>query len=262
MRQITDQSSFRLQRIPLSSLSEQVVLALEEAILLGKLKPGQRIVEAEVAAQLGISNGPVREALRELENLGLVVCAPRRGTFVTEFTVQIAREVFSLRALLEVAALRLLLPNLTDDDVRRLEVAIERMGSSLKEPGRTTDLPEDDDIQFHDLLFELSGHRLLQQAWLRLRSQARVLLVVTGTLANAATIPISRRIEDYRAVHKPILEAIQARDLDRAERAVIHHLAEGERHIVNRLAMTNDETQPLVRQILKKEGGVLPVSLA
>lgn len=247
---MTTPRNLQFDRVPLSGLSEQVTLALEEAILVGKLKPGERIVEADVAARLGVSNGPVREALHELENLGLVACIPRRGNFVTQFTAQVAREVFSLRALLEVAALRLVLAKRSEIDLGRLEKSMAMMDSSLREPGQSARHPTDLDMQFHDILFELSGHHLLQQAWQRLRSQARVLLVVTGALRDSASIPSPRHGLGLRAVHEPIFEAIQVGNVDEAERAMIYHLAEGERRIVSRLATPGEETQSLAVRVI------------
>jgi DNA-binding GntR family transcriptional regulator len=234
----------------IAGLSEQIALALEEEILLGKLQPGEHIVEADVAARLGTSNGPVREALRQLEDLGLVVCRPRRGTFVGQLTSQVAREVFSMRALLEVSALHLVLADLTNTKIRRFELALENMGSSLSEHGRAAWLTVDDDLRFHDLLFDLCGHRLLQQSWQRLRSQVRVLLIVTGAFGDIASVPIPERVASLRAVHEPIIYSLVERDAAGAERAIVRHLAEGERKIVRGLPGGAEEVEPLVFQLL------------
>jgi DNA-binding GntR family transcriptional regulator len=258
---MTDQVGSRLANIPSTGLGEQVALALEEAILLGILKPGERIVEADTALRLGTSNGPVREALRELENLGLVVSVPRRGTFVSQFTAQVAREVFSVRALLEVAAVRLVLADLTHSKIARFELALDRMGSSLTETGRSPWLSADDDICFHDLLFEQSGHRILTQFWERLRARARVLLVVTGALGNVSAMPIPERVASLKAVHQPIIEALRQRNVEATERAIILHLAEGERMIVSRMPAHDDDARSLVLQLLAREARDLHPSL-
>lgn len=236
---------------PVAGLAEQVALALEEAILLGKLRSGERIVEADVATQMGTSNGPVREALRELEDLGLIVSAPRRGTFVTELTAQLARDVFSLRALLEVAALRLAIRRLSSRDVGRFQEVLEQMGRYPDGPSSSPRLLVDWDLRFHDILFDLSGHRLLQQSWQRIRVQARVLLIVTGALWNAEARSAQERAEGMVEVHAPLVEGIQMRDLALAESRFVEHLAEGERRILLKMTPGDHEPKTLVDTLLR-----------
>src|SRR5258707_6668439 len=91
--------------IPAQSLSEKVADQLREAILSGKITPGQHIIELDVVNATKISRGPVRDALRTLENEHLVVRYPRRGTFVTHFELRDAEEIYSLREALEMVAL-------------------------------------------------------------------------------------------------------------------------------------------------------------
>jgi len=245
-------NSLRLTPTPISGLSEQIALAIEEAILLGKLKSGERIVEAEVAARMGTSNGPVREALHELEDIGLVVSVPRRGTFVTQFTTQLAREVFSLRAHLEVAALRLAVPALDDGTMRRFDGMLDELGSYPGGPAESERWSVDCDLRFHDIAFDLSDHLLLQQAWHRLRVQARVLLVVNRALWNFDANSPEERAESMRKVHVPLVEALRDRDVTLAEKLFIDHLAEGERRIVRRLASDEAEDETLTQKMVER----------
>src|SRR5438132_1176243 len=99
------------------ALRDDVRRYLRHAIMRGALKPGEKIVESHVARALGVSQAPVREALRELEQLGLVVNHSRRGTFVRQITPHDAWELYTLRAELEVLAARLALPQLTPADL-------------------------------------------------------------------------------------------------------------------------------------------------
>jgi len=235
---------------PFPGLGEHIALALEEAILLGKLASGERIVESDVAAEMGTSNGPVREALHELENLGLVVSIPRRGTFVTRFTAQLAREVFSMRALLETAALRMTLATFDENHSARFREALDGIG---RYPGTSSESPRslvDADLKFHDVFFELGAHRLLQQSWQRLRAQAKVLLVVTGALWSDRTQSAEERAAELVAVHRPLVDAVVARDAALAERRLVEHLANGERLIINRLAPAEEGDVPLVKRVL------------
>jgi DNA-binding GntR family transcriptional regulator len=236
--------------VPLSNLGVQIALLLEEAILLGKLKSGERIIEAEVAAEMGTSNGPVREAFRELENLGLVISVPRRGTFVTEFNVQLAREVYSFRALLESAAVRTILPTLRDQDVDRFQRVVDEMGRFPDGPTATPRGSVDVDLQFHDLLFALGEHRLLRQAWERLRVQAKVFLLVTGILGANSTPNEGERATSMVDIHQPLVDALRARNPS-AEQLFVEHLAEGERRIVRKMAPLAEGGETLVDRLVK-----------
>jgi DNA-binding GntR family transcriptional regulator len=200
---------------------------------------------------MGTSNGPVREALRQLEDLGLVVCAPRRGTFVAELTAQLARDVFSLRALLEVAALRLTVADLSDAGVERFEEVLEDMGRYPDGPSSSPRLLVDCDLRFHDILLDFSRHRLLQQSWQRLRAQARVLLIVTGALWNQEARSARERAEGMVEVHLPLVEAIRARHVTRSEALFVAHLAEGERRIIRKMAPAEPDRSTLVDRMLR-----------
>lgn len=217
-------------------LRQEVTLAIEKAILLGALAPGQRLVEADVAQQMGISKAPVREALRSLEQLGLVVNRPRRGTFVTPVTATLAGEAFSLRALLETYAARLAVQSIEESHLTRMREYLEHAADVWDDyPARV-----EYDLRMHDVLFELAGHRLLQQAWGNLRSQVQLLLTVSGILRDAEYGRGQPR--SMVAVHEPIMLALRDKDAPRLETAIIAHLAEGERRL--RLKMDPDGTDP------------------
>jgi len=220
-------------------LRQEVTLAIEKAILLGAIAPGQRLVEADVAHQMGISKAPVREALRSLEQLGLVVNRPRRGTFVTPITATLAGEAFSLRALLETYAARLAVQTVTESHLTRMRQYLEYSAEVWDDyPARI-----EYDLKMHDVLFELSGHRQLQQAWGNLRSQVQLLLTVSGILRSAEYgrgQPLS-----MVTVHEPIMSALRDKDVPRLEAAIIAHLAEGERRL--RLKLDSQGGDPYVR---------------
>jgi DNA-binding GntR family transcriptional regulator len=216
-------------------LRQEVVHAIERALLVGSLTPGQRLNETEIARQMGISKGPVREALRQLEQFGLVVSYPQRGTFVAEITPAVASEAFSLRTVLESYAARLAIARLDDADLARMQEILEQADALPPETGRLLKRAELD-LAFHDEIYRLSGHRLLQEAWGNLRAKFRVLLVATGVLDDAAP----GRPSTYARRHAPILAALAARDPAAAEAAIARHLADGERLLLERLATGRD----------------------
>jgi DNA-binding GntR family transcriptional regulator len=225
-------STFELPRAP--GLRDEVVLAIEKAVLVGALSPGERLVEINIARQMGISKAPVREALRELERLGLVVSYPRRGTFVAEINPAVASEVYSFRSVIESYAARLAVSQVGDRDLAAMESLLEQADAEdpLSEAGqiRKAEL----DLAFHDEIYRLSGHRLLQDAWGNLRARIRVLLVVSGMLRTTVD-PSVAGPRPYHRWHAAVMEALRARDADQAEIEVIRHLAGGERGLVRQL---------------------------
>jgi DNA-binding GntR family transcriptional regulator len=145
--------------------------AIEERILTGALREGDQIVEYQLARQLGISQTPVREALRTLERDGLVITRPHRGTFVRRVSKREAQERYTLGMELESFAARLTLPRLTAADFATLEEIVDEMAAAAAEArsnqtddafARTVEL----NVAFHRYLVERAGHELLLKAWL------------------------------------------------------------------------------------------------
>lgn len=195
-------------------LHEDIRHYLHEAIMQGRLKPGRRIIESRLARELGVSQAPVREALRELEQMGLVVHNPRRGASVRQMTAVDAWEMYTLRAHLESMVVRLALDRLTDQDLEELDLMIREMveAGGSKDFQLFTQL----DTRFHEFLVERSGHTLLARTWRRNNPLSWTLLTVI-TLENHDLVALAER-------HRPILEALRSRDSAAAERAVQEHV--------------------------------------
>src|SRR4030088_1006231 len=109
------------------TLSGEVTRAIRQAVLTGVYQPGDHLTEAEIAREMGVSHGPVREALRELEAEELLIIEPHRGAFVRAFSAQDVREIYSLRSLLESAMVHLAKPRAQPADLDDLQTLIERM---------------------------------------------------------------------------------------------------------------------------------------
>ena len=112
-----------------STAAQHVLDELRRAIIGGKYRPGQRLLQEDIAVQIGVSLAPVREALRTLEQEGQVAYLPRRGYFLTELRVEDLQEIYALRRVLEDIALRNTLPSLDD-------AAVERIAASAAECAR------------------------------------------------------------------------------------------------------------------------------
>jgi DNA-binding GntR family transcriptional regulator len=180
------------------------------------LKPGQRLNEFWLARDIGVSRPPLREAIRVLEQEGLIECFPRRGCFVRTLSGQDILEVYTVRYALEALAAELLID-------RNDPEAIDELESDLLgvEPD-TADLADriDKDIEFHRALVRLSGNGRLLFMWEQLASQLRLAL----TLVDPALF----QIEFVEATHRPLVHAIRMGDRAGARRFAQTLLSVGE----------------------------------
>jgi DNA-binding GntR family transcriptional regulator len=205
---------------PFRPLSEEAYDVLRAAILGGKLLPGARIVEADVARQMAISRSPVREAVRKLEHEGLLEYVPRHGTIVVGLSAEDVADAYQLRAHLESYGARLAAVRATESQLSKLVEAMERM--------RAYSLTEDleglvaADVEFHRQICRASGSRRLLQAWETL-NPAQWTMISGLRVSDLSLEQIADR-------HWPILAALQSRTPDTAETIVRTHILElGER---------------------------------
>jgi DNA-binding GntR family transcriptional regulator len=166
-------------RVPKPTLNQQIRDGLVELIVSGRLKPGERLVETRIAAEFGTSQAPVREALSELETLGLIENRLRRGRFVLPFVEQTIREAYVVRAALEETATRLAMLagrvpfDLMSGDVE--DMYRSATGQDIHALGLAS-------TRFHRHLVDAGGNQLLKRAWEALQIDARtaIALVVLG----------------------------------------------------------------------------------
>lgn len=151
-----------------STLRGRTVDQLKSLIVSGELAAGARLTEIELAEALGISRGPLREAIRELVDIGLVVSKPYKGLFVRDITLDDLNELYSLRTALEQFAFR----QCWD---KRDEAAIADLHTRNERLSKTIDADADPyeailaELDLHSWCYELSGHKLLQQSWARMK---------------------------------------------------------------------------------------------
>ena len=189
---------------------EQIKEALLERILNGVYPPGERIVETRVAREFGVSQGPVREALRELESLRLVVSEPFVGVRVRAVSPEELGEIYPVRSGLEEVAARTA-PLRLDGAVRPLEIEIDAMRRAADAGDVHAFMPHD--LQFHRLIVEASGNRTLLELWTSLHLEARTMITFL-------------RYGDLHFIaesHLPILHGLRARDPERTATALREH---------------------------------------
>lgn len=193
-------------------LREQVKELLLERILRGDMKAGDRLVETRIAQELGTSQAPVREALRDLELLGLVESEAFRGSRVREFSDAELLDVFPVRAVLEELAAKLAARRL-QGDVSALEHEVKEMLRAAKSGDTRTQVARD--IAFHRALVEAAGNPMLLKAWLALGIEVPTAFAVYWTYFDAM------ELVDF---HTPIVDAIRERNAAQAG-------AEARRHV-------------------------------
>jgi DNA-binding GntR family transcriptional regulator len=215
-----------------SRLVDDVYRILEEAILSGKMRPGDRLIEIWLAEHLKVSRTTVREALLMLERQGYVVSEPRRGTFVTRLAREDALDLCYNRALLESFAVGVGYRRIDESVLSRMAEYVDQM--------RRCRLPDDVpqliqiDLAFHRPLVEASGSRRLIELWSSLNGQIGALVLRSLEEQHA-------QIEDVAVFHERLLDAIACGDPDIAKRGVLDHYV----RVEDRLAVRND----LIQQI-------------
>jgi DNA-binding GntR family transcriptional regulator len=154
-----------------------VLLNLRKFILNGDLKPGDQLIESTIANQMQVSRGPVRDALKQLENEGLVINIPRKGTFVRNMNKDDFKQIYELRAYLESLAIRLAIEKLDENPelVSSLKNIAKQIGEASKE--ENVSLIADLDVEFHRAICESSKNQYLIEAWMRIRSLIRLCLI-------------------------------------------------------------------------------------
>jgi DNA-binding GntR family transcriptional regulator len=190
-------------------LREPVKELLLERILAHQYAPGDRLVETRIAQELGVSQAPVREALRELETLRFVESASFKGTWVREVSDGELAEIYPIRAALEDVAARAAAERLAGK-VAPLEREIRRMS-------KAKDLHEqvEHDVRFHRLIVEASANARLIELWGSLQVEARTM--ITAIRTGLDPVAIAKR-------HEPIVEALRRQDADAAGQEIRRHV--------------------------------------
>jgi DNA-binding GntR family transcriptional regulator len=207
-----------------SVLADQVKERLLDGILSGRYAPDARIVETQVARELGTSQAPVREALRGLEALGVVEITPFRGARVRRPTRRELLEAYTVRSALESLGARLAVPRMGDADLAELADHVDAMQAAAR-AGDGHGVAEAD-ARFHGRIVELSANGTLEKVWRSLEpfSRTYITLVVPGADPQWSA-----------DLHAPILAALRDRDAEAVAGALERHFSEVSANMARRL---------------------------
>jgi len=184
---------------------------LRDAILNATLAPGATLVEQEISDGLGISRTPVREALKVLESEGLVRQIASRGTFVTEISTQDIEEIFDLREVLEILALKVAIHDITDSELANVDSLLRTLG-----PDSLTEEFYESDRRLHDMIVRHGHNRRLVLFLNNINSQVERLRHASAQRPN--------RLPHSMQEHLAILEALKERNFEKAESTLRLHL--------------------------------------
>jgi DNA-binding GntR family transcriptional regulator len=212
-------------------LRDQLRDVLLERIISGHYAPGSRLVETRIAEELGVSQAPVREALRDLEQLRLVVHESFRGCSVRALSAADLLEAYPVRSALEGLAARLAAERIEDEDLATLERLIDDMRRAGAERDPSAETLADAD--FHATIVRAANNEVLRHQWEQLLPHARTFI--------ALTLPASAN-GDLADRHLPILQALSRQDPDLAEAAMHAHLADVAERMRALITTSKEET--------------------
>lgn len=207
-------------------LRELVFEAMREAIISGALRPGERLMEVQLAEDLGVSRTPVREAIRKLELEGFVLMIPRKGAYVADISLKDISSVFEVRRALEGLAAELAAERASDEEIEQLERLLVELAGCAE--ARNTKEFVNLDAKFHEVVYTASRNERLGQILSLLIEQ--IMRFRTRTLSNPARLRVA--LEEHRG----LVEALAVRDAELARRLAQEHIESAENSLMSLVA--------------------------
>ncbi|MGI6119933.1 MAG: GntR family transcriptional regulator [Desulfosporosinus sp.] len=210
-------------------LREIVFESLRDAILNGILKPGERLMEIQLAKEMGVSRTPIREAIRKLELENFVVMIPRKGAYVAGVSMKDVADVFEIRSALEGLAAGLAAERITDDELEQMEQVL-----FISDSEDEIDLEKyiNTDTEFHALIYQASRNERLVQILANLLEQIQRFRSTSLAIPGRNKLAIDE--------HKKIFEALRNHDSVEAQSLAMAHIETAENAMFEYLGLTND----------------------
>ncbi len=204
-------------------LRELVFESLREAILNGTLGPSERLMEIQLAEEMGVSRTPVREAIRKLELEGLVVMIPRKGAYVAGMSLKDIADVFEIRGALEGLAAELAAERATEEELEFMERYLVKISEEIEKGD--LDKVVEIDTDFHTLLYKASRNERLSQIISNLREQIQRFRTTSLSYPGRMKVALEE--------HRKIVEAISSRDGESAGKIAQEHIENAENSMMN-----------------------------
>lgn len=225
--------------LQIHSIVDNVRNYLLGRILHGDLHPGQQVKEQEIASSLGISRPPIREALKLLEAEGLIIRKPNRGAFVATITQHDAWEIYTLKCSLYETATRLAFERISDKDIQNWESVVNQMGNCVRRQPPDVIRYQALNKEFHDIMFQISGHQRLQKISQMLHHQMNRF--------SCVSLMDEGHLQGSLAYHQQILAAIKEKDMERTVWITREHILKGLEIVQEIIAGEMSSMEPLHR---------------
>lgn len=210
-------------------LRDVIFNTIREAIIVGELKPGERLMEVQLAEKMGVSRTPVREAIRKLELEGLVEMMPRKGAHVAEVSVKDIMDVLEVRASLDGLATSLAAARITDDEIKELKHVYAQFINYVEKENVSGTIKKDS--EFHDVIYRASRNEKLIAISNNLREQVQRFRVIYLKGFGSPG--------DIIKEHADIIECITTKDTERAKKVAYEHIRKQEETIIAALHKNN-----------------------
>lgn len=210
-----------LEKIDRSSLRDQVLTSIRNAIITGKLKASDKISEVELSEQLGVSRTPVREAIRTLELHGFIEVHPKNGTYIASFDSEELQDGLHVRVALEELALKQALERMNSSEWQRhcdhLERLIQSMFAAADELDPVSDIELD--MEFHTLMMDAAQNRILSRSW-KLSGASNFI----WSLEHVLYPHTKNELSEHANRHVSLLKVLRSRNLEACLDALRHHI--------------------------------------
>lgn len=201
----------------IDTIRERVTKEIRHLILMGKFKPGKKMLETTIAQELNVSRNPVREALRQLEQEGIVEYIPQKGCFLREINLEELEEIFRLRANLEVISLEYCNFKMSDETIRKLESIIIKL-SNIKKSKKFDDMFILG-LKFHELIVQECGKNIIYKTWKNFEGYNYSIFL---NIYDSDIDSLKRNI----LTHKKLLEKLRTGKENLIKKAILQHYLE------------------------------------
>lgn len=203
--------------IKIDTIRERVTKEIRHLILIGKFKPGKKMLETTIAQELNVSRNPVREALRQLEQEGIVEYIPQKGCFLREINLEELEEIFRLRANLEIISLEYCNFKISDETIEKLEHVILELSNIKK--SKNFDNMFILGLKFHELIVQECGKNIIYKTWKTFGGYNYSIFL---NIYNSDIDSLKRNI----LTHKKLLEKLKTRKENLIRKAILQHYLE------------------------------------
>ena len=215
-----------------ATLSGELTATLRDAIITGEILQGSKLSETKLAAELDVSRGPLREAIRRLEGMNLIQHVPQHGASVVTLSIELILQIYDAREALESKAVALAAQNMTSKEIDQLHRLIDAQSKHMRENSGAL-IPAESDYAFHETVIRGSKNKVIERALLlELYNLIKMFRYQNEFARNSTTNSL---IE-----HRQIVYAIEQRDTQLAEVTMKRHIVHARERIRRRMQKTND----------------------